>query len=181
MSTRSIIALQKGNRVRYCYVHFDGDRLGRRLKDMLDVEIEDLFNRLSPVDDGAEMLLEHLYSGSEWEARVDMYSREHPMVPREKVMENYTAQNSAYYPVQGDGPSDPSENGSYTTESKSPDTYLDALGVHFPDSPVEYVWHYNLDTRKVTCFERDRDWKRTQSNRRCRRKPVDFTERYSGK
>jgi hypothetical protein len=179
MSTRSIIALQKGNRVRYCYVHSDGNLLGRRLKEMLDVEIEDLFNRLSPLDAGENLHLSHIYSGSEWEARVDMYSREHPEVPREKVMENYTAQNSAYYPLQDTKPADPSTEGSYTTESKSPDTHLEALGIHFPEYYIEYVWHYNLDTRKVTCFERDRDWKRTQSNRRCRRKPVDFTERYA--
>ena len=179
MSTRSIIALQKGNRVRYCYVHSDGNLLGRRLKEMLDVEIEDLFNRLSPLDAGENLRLSHIYSGSEWEARVDMYSREHPMVPREKVMENYTAQNSAYYPLQDTKPADPSTEGSYTTESKSPETHLEALGIHFPEYYIEYVWHYNLDTRKVTCFERDRDWKRTQSNRRCRRKPVDFTERYA--
>lgn len=180
MSTRSIIALQKGNRVRYCFVHFDGNLMGRRLKEMLDTEIEDLFNRLSPLDDGADMWLDHLYSGSEWEARVDMYSREHPGVPREKVMEDYTAQNSAYGPVTDpDKPADPSTEGSYATESKSPETYVEALGIHYPTFYIEYVWHYNLDTRKVTCFERDRDWKRTQSNRRCRRKPVDFTERYA--
>ena len=70
MSTRSILALQKGNKVRYCFVHWDGGNHGQTLKEMLDSEIEDLFQKMSPVEDGLYIGLDHLHPKAYWEAYV---------------------------------------------------------------------------------------------------------------
>ena len=64
MSTRSVLALQKGNKVRYCFLHWDGDNHGQTLKHMLDSEIEELFEGMGAVEKGNFIYLDHLHSKS---------------------------------------------------------------------------------------------------------------------
>ena len=50
MSTRGIISLQKGNRVRYCFVANDTDQLYRSILEMKFDEIEATYNGMSVLD-----------------------------------------------------------------------------------------------------------------------------------
>ena len=50
MSTRGIISLQKGNRVRYCYVANDTDQLYKSIMEMKSEEIEATFNGMCILD-----------------------------------------------------------------------------------------------------------------------------------
>ena len=50
MSTRGIISLQKGNRVRYCFVANDTDQLYRNIMEMKFEEIEATFNGMCVLD-----------------------------------------------------------------------------------------------------------------------------------
>ena len=160
MSTRAIIALQKGNHARYCFLHWDGDIVDRRLKEMLDVEIEDLYNKLSPVDTGKSLCLEHMYSGAEWEARREHCAKTHPEMTREQVSAVYLDQPTAYGPVPGDSSAYELPCGDYYSPVNSPAGCPDALGSCRAIPPyVEHVWHYNLDTRKITSFVMISGWK----------------------
>ena len=185
MSTRSILALQKGNRVRYCFLHWDGDNHGQTLKEMLDSEIEDLFNKMAPLDDGKYLYLDHLYPQSYWEPYIasqwadwqKCYPKgDHDRKGFEHIQMN--PQPTAYSPVHRDTASlDPTECGSFTTRRKGePKTFKEVLNGTYPFVCCEYVWFYNLDTRKITWFtdHNKQDWKPKTMNRRKRLTPKKF-------
>ena len=50
MGTRGIISLQKGNRVRYCYVGYDTDQLYKSIMEMKFEEIEATYNGMCVLD-----------------------------------------------------------------------------------------------------------------------------------
>ena len=191
MSTRSILALQKGNKVRYCFLHWDGDNHGQTLKEMLDSEIEELFNAMAPIEDGDYVYLDHLHSKSYWDSyieanRTDWVNRKgnKSMADFEKIY--CRPQPSAYLPVVISGKKakeanpdfelDPSEVGAYTTKRKAPKTVNEALNGHTEFMGCEYVWFYNLDTRVITCFTDHHkwNWKPHQMPRRKRLTPKKF-------
>lgn len=47
MSTRSILAIRKGDEVRYCFIHWDGCNHGETLKGMPREKMEAIFDKLS--------------------------------------------------------------------------------------------------------------------------------------
>ena len=191
MSTRSILALQKGRHVRYCFLHWDGDNHGQTLKDMLDSEIEELYNAMAPIDDGKYLFLDHLYPQAYWEKHIDeaisdwMASRVREAKEKNKEpnfdMEGFDAiykrpQSTAYLPVVPTVKKgqkvvlDPEEIGSYDTLATSPrNREFDWC---------EYVWHYNLDTRVITYFTHKTEkapWSPQTMQRRRRFKAKDFS------
>lgn len=194
MSTRSILALQKGNKVRYCFLHWDGDNHGQTLKEMLDSEIEDLFNKLEPVERGCDVHLSHLYSKSYWDEKlraekIDWKNRGNKLTG--KGLKDFESifmrpQSTAYDPIviepkkDKDGnvieklDLDASEQGFYTTTRKSPNTVKQAMGGVYPFNWCEYVWFYNLDTYTITWFHDKKDWKKQQMKRRKRLTPKKF-------
>ena len=176
MSTRSILALQKGRHVRYCFLHWDGDNHGQTLKDMLDSEIEELYNAMAPIDDGKYLYLDHLYPQSYWDKHIDeaisdwMEKRVREAKEKNKEpnfdMEGFDAiykrpQSTAYLPVipnvkKGQIELDPEEIGSYDTLATSPRCVKECLHGNREFDWCEYVWHYNLDTRVITYFTQSR-------------------------
>ena len=141
MSTRSILALQKGRHVRYCFLHWDGDNHGQTLKDMLDSEIEELYNAMAPIDDGKYLFLDHLYPQSYWDGYIDHELSEWMDKRAREAKEKHTEpnfdmegfdaiwrkpQSTAYLPViptvkKGQKVElDPEEIGSYDTLATSP-------------------------------------------------------------
>lgn len=184
MSTRSILALQKGNRVRYCFIHWDGDSHGQTLKEMLDSEIEDLFNKMSPLDDGKGLYLSHIESESYHKGYIDGQWKDWQKRYKgkkggdRKSFENIylNPQPTAYDPMPDD--SDPTCNGSFTTRKKSPGKWSDAIIGENLFVGCEYIWHYNLDTRVITWFN-DKNWdKKHQMNRRKRLTPKKYDFSY---
>ena len=176
MSTRSILALQKGNHVRYLFVHWDGDNHGQTLKTMTDAEIEDLYGMLEPLDTaektGKGLQLEHLYSNSYWDGYLAKQRENWEKEGRDP------AQFADYYlkpqPTAHTPLPDNYERefcGAIDTSKPSPETVYGAIGT-VPHWCCEYVWHYNLDTRTITCFHGN---DRTQSSRRKRLTPKKFS------
>jgi hypothetical protein len=198
MSTRSILALQKGRRVRYCFLHWDGDKHGQTLKDMLDSEIEELYNAMAPIDDGKYLFLEHLYPQAYWEKHIDEalsdWMEKRAREAKEKNtepnfdMEGFDAiytrpQSTAYLPVIPTVPKgqkielDPEEIGSYDTLATSPRSVRECLHGNREFDCCEYVWHYNLDTRVITYFTHNTEkapWSPQTMQRRRRFKAKDF-------
>jgi len=203
MSTRSILALQKGRHVRYCFLHWDGDNHGQTLKDMLDSEIEELYNAMAPIDDGKYLFLEHLYPQAYWEKHIDaeisdwMARRVREAKEKNKEpnfdMEGFDAiykrpQSTAYLPVVPEVPKgkkrkkkvelDPEEIGSYDTLATSPRCVRECLHGNREFDWCEYVWHYNLDTRVITYFTHKTEkapWSPQTIQRRRRFKAKDFS------
>lgn len=191
MSTRSILALQKGNKVRYCFLHWDGDNHGKTLKEMLDSEIEELFEGMGAVENGSYIMLDHLHSKSYWDGYIDAqridWKNSYPGRPMKEFEQIYIgSQKSGYMPIvvepkkNTDGKviepieRDPNELGFYETKSKAPKTVKAALNGHYPFMCCEYVWFYNLDTRVITWFHDDEKWQQKQMNRRKRLTPKKF-------
>lgn len=204
MSTRSILVLQKGRHVRYCYLHYDGDNHGDTLKEMLDSEIEELYNAMAPIDDGKYLFLEHLYSQSYWDAYIDAHLKDwmdaRIREAKEKNqepnfdMETFDAiyrrpQSTAYLPVVPTIPKgkkrkvilDPEEIGSYDTLATSPRCVRECLHGNTEFGGCEYVWHYNLDTRVITYFThmtKNAPWTPQTMIRRRRFKAKDFSHAF---
>jgi hypothetical protein len=186
MSTRSILALQKGNKVRYCFVHWDGGNHGQTLKEMLDSEIEDLFQKMSPVEDGLYIGLDHLHPKAYWEAyvkanREDWVKRGLPQ--KDFDLTYLRPQPTAYDPVVEHqvGPLEHDTLGAFTRESDEPPASpREALGGNLPFVTCEYLWFYNLDTRKLTMFsgKNGQAWNPVTSTRRKRLTPkkYDFSD-----
>jgi hypothetical protein len=187
MSTRSILALQKGRRVRYCFLHWDGDNHGQTLKDMLDSEIEELYNAMAPIDEGNYLYLEHLYSQSYWDGYIEAlkanWLKRFPNRPTDFEDIYMRPQPTAYLPVipqvkKGDKPIalDPTEIGSYDTDRTAPTSVKEALNGHREFDFCEYVWFYNLDTRVITCFtdHKNWNWEPHTMNRRRRLTPKKY-------
>ena len=171
MSTRSILALQKGRHVRYCFLHWDGDNHGQTLKEMLDSEIEELYNAMAPIDDGKYLFLDHLYPKSYWDGYIEANRQDwiKKRKGKSKDLKNFEAiymrpQSTAYLPViptvkKGQKVElDPEEIGSYDTLATSPRCVRECLHGNREFDWCEYVWHYNLDTRVITYAQ---DGKRT--------------------
>ena len=206
MSTRSILALQKGRHVRYCYLHWDGDNHGDTLKEMLDSEIEELFYAMAPIDDGQYLYLEHLYSQSYWDAYLDSHladwmedrvrdAKEQNKEPDFDI-DGFEAiykrpQSTAYLPVLPKLPKgqkrwkaedlDPAEIGSYDTLATSPRCVRECLHGNTEFGGCEYVWHYNLDTRVITYFTHKTEnapWTPQTMIRRRRFKAKDFSSQF---
>lgn len=165
MSTRSILALQKGRHVRYCFLHWDGDNHGDTLKEMLDSEIEELYNAMAPIDDGKYLFLDHLYPQSYWDGYIEANRQDwiKKRKGKSKDLKNFEAiymrpQSTAYLPViptvkKGQKVElDPEEIGSYDTLATSPRCVRECLHGNREFDCCEYVWHYNLDTRVITYF-----------------------------
>lgn len=195
MSTRSVLAVQKGNKVRYCFLHWDGDHHGQTLKEMLDSEIEEMFEGMGAVENGNYIYLDHLHSKSYWDGYIEAqridWKHSYPgrdMKEFEKIFVG--SQKSGYMPVviepkkDKDGnvieqlELDPSEVGFYETKSKAPRTVKVALNGQYPFTCCEYVWFYNIDTRVITWFHDDDMWKKHQMNRRKRLTPKKFDFSY---
>ena len=133
MSTRSILALQKGRHVRYCFLHWDGDNHGDTLKEMIDSEIEELYNAMAPIDDGKYLFLDHLHPQSYWDSYIEA-NRQDWIQKRKgkgKDLKSFEAiymrpQSTAFLPVVPTVPKgqkielDPEEIGSYDTLATSP-------------------------------------------------------------
>ena len=184
MSTRSILALQKGRHVRYCFLHWDGDKHGQTLKDMLDSEIEELYNAMAPIDDGKYLFLDHLYPQSYWDSYIEA-NRQDWIKRRLKGFEAIymRPQSTAYLPViptvkKGQKVVlDPEEIGSYDTLATSPRCVRECLHGNREFDWCEYVWHYNLDTRVITYFTHKTEkapWSPQTMNRRRRFTPKKF-------
>lgn len=184
MSTRSILALQKGRHVRYCFLHWDGDKHGQTLKDMLDSEIEELYNAMAPIDDGKYLFLDHLYPQSYWDSYIEA-NRQDWIKRRLKGFEAIymRPQSTAYLPViptvkKGQKVVlDPEEIGSYDTLAASPRCVRECLHGNREFDWCEYVWHYNLDTRVITYFTHKTEkapWSPQTMNRRRRFTPKKF-------
>lgn len=191
MSTRSILALQKGNKVRYCFLHWDGDNHGKTLKEMLDSEIEELFEGMGAVENGNYIMLDHLHSKSYWDGYIEAqridWKNSYPGRPMKEFEKIYIgSQKSGYMPIvvepkkDNDGKViepielDPNEVGFYETKTKAPKTVKAALNGHYPFMCCEYVWFYNLDTKVITWFHDDEKWQQKQMNRRKRLTPKKF-------
>lgn len=184
MSTRSILALQKGRHVRYCFLHWDGDNHGQTLKDMLDSEIEELYNAMAPIDDGKYLFLDHLYPQSYWDSYIEA-NRQDWIKKRLKGFEAIymRPQSTAYLPVIPTVKKsqkvvlDPEEIGSYDTLATSPRCVRECLHGNREFDWCEYVWHYNLDTRVITYFTHKTEkapWSPQTMNRRRRFTPKKF-------
>lgn len=179
MSTRSILALQKGNHVRYCFLHWDGDNHGRTLKEMLDTEIDDLYNKMSPLDEGTYVYLSHLYPQSYWESYIEAQKKS--WKKRFKNMKGFkecymSPQDTAYDPMPDHSAEmNPVECGAYDTKRKFPKTVKAALNGTYPFWCCEYVWFYNLDTKTITFFSSNNKWKMKQMARRTRKTPKKFS------
>ena len=185
MSTRSILALQKGRRIRYCFVHWDGDHHGTHLKNMTDAEIQDLFDKMAPLDENKTVYLDHMVSKAYWDTKIEyqrkIYEKEHPKsmkteAGREKVQKEFAhyylePQPSAYDPIVEGCPCDRSECGSFLTNKADMSTYKDVTGGHDHFFACEYVWHLNLDTNLITYFYAG---KRASMRRRPRKTPKKY-------
>ena len=189
MSTRSILALQKGRHVRYCFLHWDGDNHGQTLKDMLDSEIEELYNAMAPIDEGKYLYLDHLYPQSYWDAYLE-YQKVDWSKRFGNRMKDFEAiymrpQSTAYLPViptvkRGQKVAlNPEEIGSYDTDTTAPDCVTDALDGNSEFGGCEYVWFYNLDTRVITYFTWGSKvpWTKKTMKRRRRLTPKKFSFR----
>ena len=190
MSTRSILALQKGRHVRYCFLHWDGDNHGQTLKDMLDSEIEELYNAMAPIDDGKYLYLDHLYPQSYWDGYIEAHRQDwlNERKGKSKDLKNFEfiymrPQSTAYLPVVPEVPKgqkvelDPEEIGSYDTLATSPRCVRECLHGNREFDWCEYVWHYNLDTRVITYFTHKTEnapWSPQTMNRRRRFTPKKF-------
>lgn len=190
MSTRSILALQKGRHVRYCFLHWDGDNHGQTLKDMLDSEIEELYNAMAPIDDGKYLFLDHLYPQSYWDSYIEANRQDwiKKRKGKSKDLKNFEyiykrPQSTAYLPVVPEVPKgkkielDPEEIGSYDTLATSPRSVKECLHGNREFDWCEYVWHYNLDTRVITYFTHKTEkapWSPQTMNRRRRFTPKKF-------
>jgi hypothetical protein len=194
MSTRSILALQKGRHVRYCFLHWDGDNHGQTLKDMLDSEIEELYNAMAPIDDGKYLFLDHLYPQSYWDGYIEANRQDwiKKRKGKSKDLKNFEfiymrPQSTAYLPViptvkKGQKVElDPEEIGSYDTLATSPRSVKECLHGNREFDWCEYVWHYNLDTRVITYFTHKTEkapWSPQTMNRRRRFTPKKFDFSY---
>jgi hypothetical protein len=189
MSTRSILALQKGRHVRYCFLHWDGDNHGQTLKEMLDSEIEELYNAMAPIDDGKYLYLDHLYPQAYWDGYIEAHRQDWLNKHDGGSLDDFEAiymrpQSTAYLPViptvkKGQKVElDPDEIGSYDTMTTSPRSVRECLNGHDAFSWCEYVWHYNLDTRVITYFTHKTEnapWSPQTMQRRRRFKAKDFS------
>lgn len=191
MSTRSILALQKGRHVRYCFLHWDGDNHGQTLKDMLDSEIEELYNAMAPIDDGKYLFLDHLYPQSDWDGYIEANRKDwlNKRKGKSKDLKGFESiymrpQSTAYLPVVPEVPKgqkielDPEEIGSYDTLATSPRCVRECLHGNREFDWCEYVWHYNLDTRVITYFTHKTEnapWSPQTMQRRRRFKAKDFS------
>ena len=194
MSTRSILALQKGRHVRYCFLHWDGDNHGQTLKEMLDSEIEELYNAMAPIDDGKYLFLDHLYPQSYWDGYIEANRQDwiKKRKGKSKDLKNFEfiymrPQSTAYLPViptvkKGQKVElDPEEIGSYDTLATSPRCVRECLHGNREFDWCEYVWHYNLDTRVITYFTHKTEnapWSPQTMNRRRRFTPTKFDFAY---
>ena len=191
MSTRSILALQKGNRVRYCSVHWDGDNHGKTLRTMSDAEIEDLFNKMAPLDWGKKVYIEHLYNTPYWYTY--MASVANRGVDQDTISSVYLGfAPTPYDPIPAKNENfGPDECGSFETTSsfdqqkpteEDPEeaarTVKELLNGHTPGH--DRVWYYNLDTTKLIFF-RDNycsgtycGWTRRESFRKSRKTPKKY-------
>lgn len=191
MSTRSILALQKGNRVRYCYVHWDGDNHGKTLRTMSDAEIEDLFNKMAPLDEGKKVYLEHLYNTPYWYTY--MASVANRGVDQDTISRVYMGiASTPYDPLPAKNESfGPDECGSFETTSsfdqqkptedepeEAARTVKELLNGNTPGH--DRVWYYNLDTAKLIFFK-DKycsgtrcGWTRRESVRKSRKTPKKY-------
>ena len=177
MSTRSILALQKGNKIRYCSVHWDGDLLGQELRYMTDAEIEDLYSKLAPLDDGHGLRLSFLENQAGWEARLARswaeYQKSYPDDTRRDFEAIYMdPQPTAHDPIKSEYYL--CECATHIVLKASPDRWEDIVANDSMYCGVEWIWHYNLETRMMTWFNYY-DWaKKHQKLRRRRRKPKTF-------
>lgn len=194
MSTRSILALQKGRHVRYCFLHWDGDNHGQTLKEMLDSEIEELYNAMAPIDDGKYLFLDHLYPQSYWDGYIEANRQDwiKKRKGKSKDLKNFEfiymrPQSTAFLPVvptvkKGQKVElDPEEIGSYDTLATSPRCVRECLHGNREFDWCEYVWHYNLDTRVITYFTHKTEnapWSPQTMNRRRRFTPTKFDFSY---
>ena len=195
MSTRSILAIQKGNKVRYCFIHWDGDNHGQTLKEMLDSEIEEMFERMGAVEKGNYIYLDHLHSKSYWDGYIEAqridWQFSYPGRDMKEFERIYVGvQKSGYMPVviepkkDKDGnvieklDLDPDELGFYETTSKAPKNITAALNGNYPFTCCEYVWFYNIDTKIITWFHDDDNWKKRQMKRRKRLTPKKYDFSY---
>lgn len=194
MSTRSILALQKGRHVRYCFLHWDGDNHGQTLKEMLDAEIEELYNAMAPIDDGKYLFLDHLYPQSYWDGYIEANRQDwiKKRKGKSKDLKNFEyiymrPQSTAFLPVVPEVPKgqkvelDPEEIGSYDTLATSPRCVKECLHGNREFDWCEYVWHYNLDTRVITYFTHKTEkapWTPQTMNRRRRFTPKKFDFSY---
>ena len=194
MSTRSILALQKGRHVRYCFLHWDGDNHGQTLKEMLDSEIEELYNAMAPIDDGKYLFLDHLYPQSYWDGYIEANRQDwiKKRKGKSKDLKNFEyiymrPQSTAYLPVIPTVPKgqkvelNPEEIGSYDTLATSPRCVRECLHGNREFDWCEYVWHYNLDTRVITYFTHKTEkapWSPQTMNRRRRFTPKKFDFSY---
>ena len=197
MSTRSILALQKGRHVRYCFLHWDGDNHGQTLKDMLDSEIEELYNAMAPIDDGKYLYLDHLYPQAYWDGYIEANRQDwiKKRLGKGKDLKGFEAiymrpQSTAFLPVVPTAPKgqkvelDPEEIGSYDTLATSPRCVRECLHGNREFDWCEYVWHYNLDTRVITYFTHKTEkapwtpWTPQTMNRRRRFTPKKFDFSY---
>lgn len=185
MSTRSILALQKGKRIRYCFLHWDGDSHGVTLKEMTDAELQDLFDKMAPLDDGKYLYLDHLYTKAYWDTKIDyqrrIYEKENAKLMKtkagkEKVQKDFEhiylkPQPTAYDPIQEDAMIDRTECGSHITKKADMSTIQDVTGGFNHFFACEYVWHINLDTNLITYFH---EGKRKSTKRRTRKTPPKY-------
>jgi len=188
MSTRSILALQKGRHVRYCFLHWDGDNHGDTLKDMLDSEIEELYNAMDPIEDGKYLFLDHLYPRSYWDAYIEANRQAWLKKHEGKDLKGFESiymrpQSTAFLPVIPTVENgrkvelDPEELGSYDTLATSPRSVRECLHGNREFDWCEYVWHYNLDTRVITYFTHKTEnapWSPQTMKRRRRFTPKKF-------
>jgi hypothetical protein len=189
MSTRSILALQKGKRIRYCFLHWDGDKHGATLKEMTDAELQDLFDKMAPLDDNKPIYLDHLYTKAYWDTEIDydrrIYEKESAKLMKtkagkEKVQKEFASiylnpQPTAYDPVLDDTKCDRTECGSHITKKADMSTIQDVTGGFYPFFACEYVWHINLDTNIITYFH---EGKRKSTKRRVRKTPPKYDWSY---
>lgn len=185
MSTRSILALQKGQRIRYCFLHWDGANHGATLKEMTDTELQDLFDKMAPLDNNKSIYLSHLYTKAYWDTWIDykrkIYEKENPKrmktaKGREKVAKEFESlyldpQPTAYDPIVEGGQCDRTECGSHITKKADMSTVQDVTGGFNPFFACEYVWHINLDTNLITYFYAG---KRASMRRRPRKTPKKY-------
>ena len=190
MSTRSILALQKGRHVRYCFLHWDGDNHGDTLKEMIDNEIEELYNAMAPIDDGQYLFLDHLHPQAYWDGYID--ANRQRWLKDHKDLKDFESiymrpQSTAFLPVMPTVKKgqkvelDPEEIGSYDTLATSPRSVRECLHGNREFDWCEYVWHYNLDTRVITYFTHKTEnapWSPQTIKRRRRFKAKDFSHAF---
>lgn len=194
MSTRSILALQKGKRIRYCFLHWDGANHGTTLKEMTDAELQDLFDKMAPLDDDKSIYLSHLYSKAYWDTKTDydrrIYEKENAKAMktakgREKVAKDFESiylypQPTAYDPIVEGGRCDRTECGSHITKKADMSTVQDVTGGFYPFFACEYVWHINLDTNLITYFPVGKGVRKS-TKRRVRKTPKKYDWSYDEK